>query len=185
MPLLRKGPRHLHKIVLRRAWFFSTVRQATSPSCAGKLCAVRHANCPLEAHKSVSHPQNTLPLLSELVRRGEALERDQVTAIAERERLLREIIELGGRARDGGVPRDDWDTHELNWLAYCSDLRRNVVRQLAALLIHCEQIDDARPHTVNAGDEMKQIMSWWQNEGGREEFLAELPIEERRALERQ
>jgi hypothetical protein len=133
----------------------------------------------------VSTANKSLVLLSEIVRRGEAVERDGITPLAGKERLLREIVEIGGRARDGGVPCEDWETHELNWTAYCSDLRRNVVRQLSTLLLQCEQIDDVRPHTIDAGDEMKQIMHWWQNEGGREEFLSELPIEERRALERQ
>jgi hypothetical protein len=99
--------------------------------------------------------------------------------------LLREIVEIGGRARDGGVAREDWETHEFNWIAYCSGLRRHLVRNLAALLIDCERIEDARPRTIDLGEQIKQVMHWWQNEGGREEFLSELPCGDREALEQQ
>src|SRR3982751_6043269 len=123
--------------------------------------------------------EKNFAIWDELMRRGIAVRDDSSTHPRERRRLLTEIVELSNRARDGGVPREDWENHQLNWIAYCASLRRNLVRAFAQALMNCE-------HDANVDDlslDMRQLLYWWQNEGGREELLGELPIDERHALE--
>ena len=127
----------------------------------------------------VKRQEKNLALWKELTQRRFLLQSDATTPNEEKRRLLVEIVDLSRRARDGGVPRDDWENHELNWTAYCAGARRRVMRSLAQALIDCEV------HYEPAGlnHEMRKILYWWQCEGGREELLGELPIEERHALE--
>src|SRR5437588_9988049 len=115
----------------------------------------------------------------ELMRRGIVVRDDSSTPPGEKQRLLAEIVELGKRARDGGVPREDLENHQLNWIAYCASLRHNLVRAMAQALINCENDDNLDDLDLN----MRQTLYWWQNEGGKEELLGELTIEERHALE--
>lgn len=53
------------------------------------------------------------------------------------------------------------------------------MRSLARALIESEN-NSASPAGTQ---EIRAILYWWKNEGGREELLSELPIEERNALE--
>ena len=126
-------------------------------------------------------PEKYPAISAELVRRAAAVDNDQSTPADKRWRLLAEIAELGKRARDGGIPREDWENHELNWIVYCAKLRKNLVSALAQAMMQAEKASESEEREMS--EEMRQALYWWQNEGGREEFLGELPIDERRVLE--
>jgi hypothetical protein len=135
--------------------------------------------------------QKNLAIWTELMYRGAVVRDDHTTEPRERRRLLLEIANLGNRAEAGGVPRDDWENHELNWIVYLANLRHNLVHSLAEALIKAEHACSREHASANQirfalralGRDMRQLLYWWQSEGGREELLGQLPIEERHALE--
>jgi hypothetical protein len=124
-----------------------------------------------------------LALMEEIAERSVILQSDHETPIERKQHLLDEIVELGRRAVGGGVPRDDWETHELNWAAYCADLRTNFMREIAWAIIEFERTALTAADRGDLTSESEQVLSWWQFEGGREKLLSELPLEDRQALE--
>jgi hypothetical protein len=132
--------------------------------------------------------EKILAIREVLRRRSSAVEIDSVTCRRERRRLLTEIGQLKKRARRGGVPREDWENHELNWIGYCAILRNHLVRSLAQSLIRSERKSERNDvglekHAPELTPKMRHILNWWAAEGGKEKLLSELPIEERSALE--
>jgi hypothetical protein len=133
---------------------------------------------------NVIHEDHGLELLAEIIRRGQVVNGDNQTPREQRDRLLRELVDLGARASDSGVPREDWESHELNWLAYCATLRSSLMREAAWAIIEFERNARASEIPVKLTDEATKILTWWHFEGGRNQLLSELPIEERHELER-
>lgn len=124
-----------------------------------------------------------LEVLIEIIRRGLVVEGDRETPWGEKQRLLREIVRLGRQANGGRIPREDWETHELNWIAYISNLRSNLIWAVTMAIIDFERDMRSSDQLVELSDETKKIYMWWYLEGGREQLLGELPLEQRRALE--
>jgi hypothetical protein len=127
-------------------------------------------------------------ILAVLQCRSFAVQNDSITSEPERHRLCAEITELKKRAICGGVPREDWENHELNWMGYCANLRHNLVRNLAQSLIASETKSKrndvgSERQTPELTRKMRRILYWWEAEGGKEQLLSQLPIEERRLLE--
>ena len=97
------------------------------------------------------------------------------------ERQLAELErDLGG---SGPFPDENWEQHELHWNAHAAELRRSMVRQTAHIVMAFEDMRRKNPVFGVCDPAMEKILSWWMDEGGREEFLGSITIEERRALE--
>lgn len=120
-------------------------------------------------------------LVEVLVARRDALAADESPADAEKRVLLGEIRELIRALLAGIATRDQWDDHDLNWNVYCAHLSRATNRDLARIMIAMEEADDHG--SIELTFEEKQQLYWWRVEGGREETLGELPLDERQALE--
>jgi hypothetical protein len=96
-------------------------------------------------------------------------------------RFLAGMANLADRLELGEVPQTDWEDHELAWQSYVSDLRIEVVRLSAKAMLALEAVERDEPGTLS-GDAAEQLY-WWLEEGGREQYLGQLPIEVRRKLE--
>ena len=94
--------------------------------------------------------------------------------------LLAEIANLGDQLRAGEVSASAWEDHELSWQAYVARAREAMVATTAKVIMAFEAMAKHEPEKITP--EIAEKLRWWQN-GGREEWLGELPLERRRALE--
>lgn len=81
------------------------------------------------------------------------------------------------------VTCDEWDDHELAWQAYVARLRSELVFHVSKVMIAIEKMAKREPEKITP--EIAKQLYWWKTDGGRESLLSELPIEQRRALERE
>ena len=100
------------------------------------------------------------------------------------QRLLAQLDALERRLIDGDVPTEDWEQFELHFQAHLADLLRQIRRQSAHIMLGFEDMELENPHVFDGDEDMKGLLRWWREEGGREQFLGGIPLEERRELER-
>ena len=98
--------------------------------------------------------------------------------------LLAQLDALEVRLLDGEVPVEAWEQFELHFTAYKADLRRALVRQCALNMLAFEDLEEADPLRFANDDEVKKMLYWWRAEGGKEQFLSSITLEERRELEK-
>ena len=152
------------------------MRPRTSQNHARHVCQKRSS--------IVTGNTQTLELLAELARRAEMVRDDEQTPRERTRPLLGELVELGRRALVGVISHADWEDHELNWAAYCSDLRTNHIRAIASAIIDFEKHAEANDERIELSEATKRVFTWWHLEGGRNILLSELPLEDRQLLER-
>jgi hypothetical protein len=121
--------------------------------------------------------------LAEVVRRRKHLQEHQ-SSVGDEPLLRRQLDELGIA---GGEPdarfNELWEQHEFHWTAHTAELRRFIVRQCAHIMLAFEDIErQDRDHFRDQPDMIK-MLHWWREEGGREEYLGQITLEERRKLE--
>ena len=78
-----------------------------------------------------------------------------------------------------------WDQLEFHWLAHTAELRRSIVRQCAHIMLAFEDIARTDPDHFRDQPDMLKMLHWWRVEGGREEYLSQITLEDRRDLESQ
>jgi len=102
----------------------------------------------------------------------------------ESRRLLAQLDALERRLIDGDVPTEDWEQFELHFQAYLADLMRQIRRQSAHFMLAFEDMELENPRVFDGDEEVQGLLRWWREEGGREQFLGGIPLEERRELEK-
>jgi len=122
-------------------------------------------------------------MLAEVVRRRDKLQSAKAKVGHEAE-MLRQLADLEQTLLDQNVSRQAWEQHELLWCVYQAELRRVVVKMSAQALMTFDDIERCEPGSLKLDAQMLELLRWWREDGGREKYLSELPIEERRALER-
>ncbi len=90
--------------------------------------------------------------------------------IEELERLLSAAEELSAQ-------------HELHWRAHGAELRRRLVHDLTYIMIAFDTEDTRKPDRYILNPGVLELLHWWREEGGREEYMGELPLQDRRRLE--
>lgn len=124
-------------------------------------------------------------LLAEIERRREAL-LDQVTLPIGDEMLLRRQLDGVEQALYAGrLPEEEWEQHQFHWLAHCAEQERSLIRRSSHLMLTFEDMERQEPNTFIDDPTVLELLHWWREEGGREEYLGQLTIAERRELEEQ
>jgi hypothetical protein len=85
----------------------------------------------------------------------------------------------------GYLPEDQWEQHQLHWMAHCADQVRVLVRRSAELMLVFEDMERKEPEVFLREHAVRELLEWWRNDGGREEYLGQIPLVERQALEEQ
>lgn len=111
----------------------------------------------------------------------QAVEKDEKLRTGGNGRLLAEMANLLDQSDGAEITAEDWENHELAWQAHVAEAREAVVAGLAQIMLAFEAMARHEPEKITP--EIAERLLWWQNEGGRESFLGELPIEVRRRLE--
>jgi len=107
-------------------------------------------------------------------------EREQTVRNARSLALMSSLIEKI-KVRD--ITPEDWEDHELEWQAHLAETRAALVESMSKMMLSLETIARREPQRVSPA--LREELHWWQDKGGRESMLGELPIETRRRLERQ
>ena len=106
-------------------------------------------------------------------------EREQTVRNARSLAMMSSLIEKI-KVRD--LTEEDWEDHELEWQAHLAETRAALVESMAKMMLSLEVIARREPEKVSPA--LRKELYWWQDAGGRESMLGELPIEVRRKLER-
>jgi hypothetical protein len=108
--------------------------------------------------------------------KSSALNSDGVRLLAQLDAMEKQLI-------DGEVPAAEFEQFELHWSAHLADLQREIFCRSAHLMLAFEDMEREDPNHFANDDNAKQLLYWWRNEGGREEFMGSIPLEERKKLE--
>ena len=111
------------------------------------------------------------------------LQKQEEKASFDRELLLGQLDTIERQLRAGGLAQTDWEDHELHWSAHISDLMAEINTGSSHLMLAFQDMHREDPTCFDKDPEMKKRLHWWMHEGGREEQLGKIPIEERRRLE--
>lgn len=112
----------------------------------------------------------------------EAVKRDEAVRTGSTGRFLAEMANLLDQLVAGqGIAAAEWQDHELAWQAYVAERREALVAATSRTMLSLEAMARDKPETVTP--DLAKELHWWQEEGGREEWLGQLPLETRRALE--
>lgn len=97
--------------------------------------------------------------------------------------LLAQLDALERKLIDGDVPVADWEQFELHFSARQADLMRDIKRQSAHIMLAFEDMERENPDAFANDEKTKELLRWWRDEGGREEFIGSITLAERRELE--
>ncbi len=97
--------------------------------------------------------------------------------------LLALLDQMERRLIDGDVPLEDWEQFELQWTAHVADLMREIRRNSAHVMLAFEDMERRHPGIFDNDEKAKKLLHWWREEGGREQFMGGITLEERRELE--
>lgn len=122
-------------------------------------------------------------MLEEIERRKVHLLEQADSAVGDEPMLVAQLSSLEYAVRTGKRPKAEWEQHELHWIAHTAEVNRSAIRQTAQAMLAFEDLLRREPESVVTDPELQRILHWWREENGREEFLGQITIEERRALE--
>ena len=129
----------------------------------------------------MSEPLSQVDMLETLSDRADKLMDDKSPKDAMRGRLLGEIVNLIEQTQTHPISVEQWEDHELRWREHVADLRLNMVKAMAEVMLSLEAMARHEPDKVTP--DAAKLVEWWVKEGGREQCLSELPVEARRTLE--
>jgi len=121
--------------------------------------------------------------LAEVARRRQHL-KEHKTSVGDEPLLARQLTGLGMAAGEPDAKFNElWEQHEFHWLAHIAEMRRSLVRQCAHIMLAFEDIERKDAGHFKDQPDMIKMLHWWREEGGREEYLGQITLEERRDLE--
>ncbi len=124
-------------------------------------------------------------MLAEVERRREALLEQAALPVGDEALLRRQLDGVEQALYAGHLPDEEWDQHQLHWLAHCAEQQRSLIRRSSHLLLTFEDMERHEPDIFIRDATVLELLHWWREEDGREEYLGQLTIEERRELEEQ
>ena len=98
-------------------------------------------------------------------------------------RLLAQLYAMEKQLIDEEVPVEEFEQFELSWSAHLADSMREIFRQCAHLMLAFEDIEREDPNHFAYDEHVTLLLDWWRNEGGREDFMGSITLEERKKLE--
>jgi hypothetical protein len=123
-------------------------------------------------------------LLAEVRRRRRVLRGHDGTKVGDEDLLTRQLQELEQLlAKPGRIARAEWEEHQLHWGAHCAELQRSIICRGAHIAMVFEDMQRTQPDCFDNDPYVQRLMNWWLNKGGREDFLSQITIGERRELE--
>lgn len=87
------------------------------------------------------------------------------------------------RLIDGKVPTEDGEQFQLQWTTRLADMMRSIRRHSAHVMLALEDRELKDPNAFANDVDAKQLLRSWHDEGGREQFMGNITLEERRELE--
>lgn len=124
-------------------------------------------------------------MLAEVERRREVLLAGDTLPVGDESLLRRQLDGVEQALYAGRIPKDAWEQHQIHWLAHCAERERNLICRGAHLMLTFEDIERHEPDAFVHDVTVLQLLHWWREEGGRENYLGQITIEERRELEEQ
>ena len=122
-------------------------------------------------------------MLTEIERRKEHLLERNDFAVGDEPMLVAQLKNIECAVRSGKRSKAAWEQHELHWMAHTAEMHRSAVRQSAQAMLAFKDLLRREPDSIVMDPELQRILYWWREENGREEFLGQITIEERRSLE--
>jgi len=184
-------PFTIHRCHRDTADFLKALHHNYCPTVRIKFPFKSAAHPPIQTGSNlVRHQQLTKmdlkeKMLAEIERRRESL-LDQVTLPIGDEMLLRRQLDGVEQALYAGrLPEEDWEQHQFHWLAHCAEQERSLIRRSSHLMLTFEDMERHEPNIFIEDATVLELLHWWRDEGGREEYLGQLTIAERRELEEQ
>lgn len=124
-------------------------------------------------------------MLAEIERRREALIEQATLPVGDEGLLRRQLDGVEQALYAGRLPGEEWEQHQLHWMAHCADQERCLIRRSSHLLLTFEDMERNEPDIFIRDATVLELLHWWREEGGREEYLGQITLEERRELEEQ
>lgn len=102
----------------------------------------------------------------------------------EEPQMLRELDEIEKAVDEpDAVLTEKWEQHELHWMAYMAEIQRRVAHGVSQVMLAMEDKACQDPAFLEKDPKMQEMLRQWREDGLGEEFLGQLPIAERRAIE--
>ena len=124
-------------------------------------------------------------ILTEVKRRREELLEQSTFLVGDEALLGRQLDSLEQALQAGRRAKEEWEQHQLHWLAHGAEQERHLIRRSAHLLLTFEDMERNEPDIFIGDATVLELLNWWREEGGREEYLGQITLEERRELEEQ
>ena len=124
-------------------------------------------------------------LLVEVTLRREALRKDTDSLVGDEALLQRQLDWVEQMIYAGRCPEAEWEEHQLHWLAHQAEVERALVCRSARLMLALEDMERQDPDVFIYDATVLELLHWWREEGGREDYLGQITIRERRDLEEQ
>ena len=121
-------------------------------------------------------------MLAEVERRREALLEQAALPVGDEALLSRQLDGVEQALYAGHFPDEEWDQHQLHWLAHCADQQRSLIRRSSHLLLTFEDMERHEPDIFIQDATVLELLHWWREEGGREEYLGQLTIKDRKSV---
>lgn len=124
-------------------------------------------------------------MLTMVGQRRAALASELDSPVGDEGLLRRQLDGIEQALYAGKIPEEQWEQHQLHWMAHCADQIRILIRRSAELMLVFEDMERTEPEVFAREHAVRDLLQWWRYEGGREEYLGQLPLVERRELEEQ
>ncbi len=103
--------------------------------------------------------------------------------VGDEDLLRRQLNGIEQALYAGELPDEQWEQHQMHWLAHCADQVRGLIRRSAELMLVFEDMERQEPEVFAKEQSVRELLHWWRDDGGREEYLGQIPLTERQELE--
>jgi hypothetical protein len=124
-------------------------------------------------------------MLTEVGKRREALIENDATLVGDEDLLRQQLDGIEQSLSAGRLPEEEWEQHQMHWLAHCADQMRSIIRRSAHVMLAFEDMERHQPDVFAKDEAVTELLYWWRDNGGREEYLGQITLAERRELEEQ
>jgi hypothetical protein len=91
-------------------------------------------------------------MLTEVGKRREALIENDATLVGDEDLLRQQLDGIEQSLSAGRLPEEEWEQHQMHWLAHCADQMRSIIRRSAHGMLAFEDMERHQPD-VFAKDE--------------------------------
>lgn len=124
-------------------------------------------------------------LLAEVSLRREVLRKEVDSPVGDEALLRRQLDWVEQVIYAGRCPDAEWDEHQLHWMAHQAEVERALICRSARLMLALEDMERQDADVFIYDATVLELLHWWREEGGRNDYLGQITISERRELEEQ